>query len=193
MEQLFLILVILCVFVYYYKYYKIATYVKSHVDNKYYLVRRLDDQQIAADILATIRKNITQVAEEAKRRFDKSDNTTYQNYINVLVNRIKNIRIIENINNHEYTSYSVEKGEELVFCLRSRNNIDHLHDINILMYVVLHEIAHIACPEYGHTPLFKQIFTELTKIAIDINIYKKIDFKTYPEEYCGMQITDSVV
>jgi len=81
----------------------------------------------------------------------------------------------------------------LVFCLRSKNNKMKLHDINLMMYVVLHEISHIACPEYGHTDLFKKIFSFLTNVAINIGIYKRIDFKINPSEYCGLTITNSIV
>ena len=63
-----------------------------------------------------------------------------------------------------------------------------------MMYVVLHEISHVACPIYdNHGPLFKEIFAFITNIAIKINIYKKIDFMQNPEEYCGLTITDSIV
>jgi len=195
MEYLFLLILILIVsaFIYVYKYIKMATYIKSQVDDRYYLVRRLDDSQDAADLLAAIRINIMKVCDEAKRRYMNSKNEVFQEYINVLCSRVKNIRITENINNKEYTSYSIEKGEELVFCLRFRSETEQLHDINLLMYVVLHELAHIACPEYGHTPLFTSIFVELTKIAIDIGLYKRIDFKKEPAEYCGMKIHNSIV
>jgi hypothetical protein len=83
----------------------------------------------------------------------------------------------------------------LVFCMRLRQSkkIDKKHDINLMMYVVLHEISHIACPEYGHTQLFKEIFKYITQSAINLGIYSQIDFKSMPTEYCGMTITDSIV
>ena len=71
----------------------------------------------------------------------------------------------------KYTSYSVNKGEELVFCVRSKKT-GKIHDLNLLMYVALHEIAHIACPEQGHTPLFKKIFAFLTEQALKLKLYK---------------------
>jgi len=61
------------------------------------------------------------------------------------------------------------------------------------MYVALHEISHIACPEYNHTTLFKQIFRFICEEAIAYGIYKKIDFDVSPKEYCGMTINDTVV
>ena len=67
-------------------------------------------------------------------------------------------KIYETSLTSNYTSYSINKGEELSFCLRSKST-GKLHDINLLMYVAVHELAHTACPETGHTPLFNKIFT----------------------------------
>jgi hypothetical protein len=61
------------------------------------------------------------------------------------------------------------------------------------MYVALHEISHVACPEVGHTELFKKIFHFITKIAINMGIYKKIDFAKNPVEYCGLTVSESIV
>ena len=65
--------------------------------------------------------------------------------------------------------------------------------MNLVMYVVLHEMAHIACPEYGHTQLFKQIFAFFAETAIKINLYEKINFNENPSEYCGLTVTDSII
>ena len=119
----------------------------------------------------------------------------YKNYIDVLKNKFNNIEISENIYDTNYTSYSGNKGEQIVFCMRSRNSAtkDNIHDINLMMYVVLHEISHIACPEWGHTPLFKEIFSFITKSASDLKLYVPIDFKNTPQEYCGMTINESII
>ena len=61
------------------------------------------------------------------------------------------------------------------------------------MYVTLHEMAHVACPEFGHTPLFKNIFLFFTQVAIDLNLYRKIPFDEDPREYCGLTISDSII
>ena len=62
-----------------------------------------------------------------------------------------------------------------------------------MMYVGIHEMAHIACPEIGHGDLFKKIFKKLTEEAIKIGIYKKIDYSSQPTEYCGMILSSSIV
>jgi predicted metal-dependent hydrolase len=168
------------------------TYIKSDIDNNYYLVRNGNDRQQAANTLAKIKANIIKLSNYLYTNRD--NHKDYIEYINLLHSRVNNIIILESTQDSAYTSYSINKGEQIVFCLRSRKQKDTLHDINLMMYVVLHEISHVACPIYdNHGPLFKKIFYFITNQAIDINIYKKIDFYNNPLEYCGMNITDSIV
>lgn len=168
-----------------------SSYVKSKVDGKYYLVRDLKDKEDVADTLAYIRINIMKLIDHIK----KTKPDKYQNYLQNLEEKFTNVSMSENIYDFYYTSYSVNKGEQLVFCMRQRKDSsnDHRHDINLMMYVALHEISHIACPEYGHTELFKEIFQFITKSAIEIGIYTPIDFQSKPTEYCGMTIQNQIV
>jgi len=96
------------------------------------------------------------------------------------------------IQNQNLTSYSVNKGEELSFCLRSKKT-GELHDINLLTYVGIHEISHIACPEIGHGDLFKKIFRMFALEGVNIGIYKKVDYSEIPIEYCGMILSSSII
>lgn len=96
---------------------------------------------------------------------------------------------METPQDEKYTSYTINKGEKIVFCLRSKL-LDNIHDTNTLMYVVIHEMAHVGCPEYGHTPLFKKIFKFLLQQSIVIGIYKPVDYRINPQNYCGMTINE---
>ncbi len=100
--------------------------------------------------------------------------------------------IYENSPESDLTSYSVNKGEELAFCLKSKKT-GTLHDINLLMYVGMHEMAHIACPEVGHGDLFKKIFRFIALDAINIGLYRKEDYSQNPVEYCGMTLSSTIV
>ena len=64
-------------------------------------------------------------------------------------------------------------------------------DPNTLMYVAIHELAHIATKEIGHTPNFWRNFKFLLTQAKLINVYNPIDYKNEPQEYCGMTIKDN--
>ena len=118
----------------------------------------------------------------------------YRNYIIQLNINLNNERslIYENDPNSKLTSFSVNKGEELAFCLKSKNT-GEIHQLNLVMYVALHEMAHIACPEIGHGDLFKKIFKFLIKIAIDIGIYNLDNYEKNPVEYCGMMLSSNIM
>jgi hypothetical protein len=170
------------------------TYVKATLDGNYYLVRDLSDKLIAANMLAKIKQdifNLVAYLDKNKEKFKE-----YDLYIDRLKNRIKNVNISENTGRGSDTSYSINKGDELVLCLRSKISYQ-FHDLNLIVYVMLHEISHIASPKYeeeynNHGPLFKKIFNFMTTSAIDLGMYNKIDFDKQPMEYCGMHINKSI-
>jgi hypothetical protein len=60
-----------------------------------------------------------------------------------------------------------------------------------MMFVVLHELAHLSTESIGHTDEFWNNFRWILEEAINIGIYVKQDFKTENVEYCGMTITSS--
>ncbi len=101
-------------------------------------------------------------------------------------------KIYETDINSNYTSYSVNKGEELVFCLRCKSSYK-LHDINLLTYVAVHEMAHTACPESGHTELFNRIFKFMLQEAVKLNLYIYEDYSKKPVEYCGMRLYTNIL
>ena len=99
--------------------------------------------------------------------------------------------ISENSGDSVHTSYSVNKGEKLVFCIRDKKEGDPIVKENIMTFVIIHECAHLACDEIGHTFSFWEIMRLLLRISIDNGIYKNIDFNSSPQEYCGINISDN--
>lgn len=187
-----LIILIIVISIFYWYYFKSMTFLQSPLDQNYYMVRDLADNTTAVIMLSTIKLNILKLNDYLVQ--NKSDKyKDYKLYIEQLDGRIKSVSIAESRETSSSTSYSVNKGEELVFCLRSKKEWNKFHNFNTIMYVALHEISHIACPEYGHGPLFKKIFAFITEIAIELNIYTHIDFNKSPEEYCGIYITESII
>jgi len=61
------------------------------------------------------------------------------------------------------------------------------------LYVAVHEIAHIGCPEVGHTKLFFELNKYLLETAEKMSMYELVDYNTKPEEYCGIQIYTNVL
>jgi len=91
----------------------------------------------------------------------------------------------------KYTSYSVNKGEKIVFCLRDKKEGEKLVNENIMTFVSIHELAHLMTKSVGHEPEFWSNFKLLLKISIDNGLYKNIDFNSTPKPYCGINITDT--
>ena len=51
-------------------------------------------------------------------------------------------QLSESLPNTSYTSYSVNKGEKIVFCIESKKT-GKLVDMNTIMFVAIHELAHM--------------------------------------------------
>lgn len=157
------------------------------------MVCKDDKQKESAKLLSNIVNDIIKFKTYLYKTRKDTDCLKYEKYIKQLHNNLNsNTLIYENCPDSKYTSYSVNKGEELAICLKDKETTS-LHDKNLLMYVVLHEIAHIACPEVGHTELFKDIFAFFVRKAIDINLYKYENYDDNPVNYCGMILSSNII
>jgi len=161
--------------------------IKSPIDNESYWVRDKNNKIKAANTLANIKINMKKLINYLQINQNKFPEN--MSYIKDLVSRTKKINIMETPQDDKYTSYTINKGEKIVFCIRSKL-LDNIHDMNTLMYVVIHEMSHVGCPEYGHTALFKKIFKFLLQQSIIIEIYDPIDYRINPQNYCGMTINE---
>jgi predicted metal-dependent hydrolase len=169
-----------------------SSLVKFQIDENTVLVRDTPNKQQSAVLLNEL---INRMYKLKKYVVDnKVKYPEYKEYIDQFNDNFTNSRtkIYETSLSSEYTSYSINKGEELVFCLRSKSTLK-LHDINLLMYVAVHELAHTACPETGHTPLFNKIFIFLLERAMEINLYYYEDYANNPVEYCGMKLYTNIL
>lgn len=201
---LLLALITICIIMYYNIGQRDMIYVKSDIDNASYMVRNQKDKKLAANFLAKLRGNIYAIVDYTTKKIENPQIAElpkykeFRPYIIQLKEKIKDVIVRESAANSVYTSYTVNKGEQIIFCIRSKSitnllKSNDIHDFNLVMYVMLHEISHVACPEYDHTPLFKRIFRFLCEEAIEMGIYKKIDFASSPQEYCGMGINESII
>jgi predicted metal-dependent hydrolase len=180
---IFVMIVVLIMYVQ--NYYNEVEYVVSKVDGRSYLVRKLDDSQQAADLLATLNKDLMRVIQHVMAKYPNRED------IRRLYNNYNPNAISEGSIESGYTSYSVNKGEKIILCIRQKDN--SFVGKNILLYVAIHELAHLMTEEVGHTPGFWDNFKSLLNDAMDIGVYTKVDFNNSPKDYCGIKITTSVV
>ena len=160
-------------------------YVISNVDNKKYLVRNVEDKQNAADLIGSICNRLNKLLNYFQIH------NGHEERVKRLVHKFNSNSICESTENNKYTSYSINKGEKIVLCLRTKDGTNTLIDINTLMFVVLHEIAHVMTISIGHTPEFWSNFKFILKTSVNIDIYNKIDYSKDPQPYCGIKVTDS--
>ena len=161
-------------------------------DNNKYLVYNDNKKNESALLLSDVIINMFKLKDYLYNNIDKY--SEYKEYIKQLNRNLNKDRslIYENDPNSELTSFSVNKGEEIAFCLKSKRT-GNIHQLNLIMYVALHEMAHIACPEVGHGLLFQKIFKFLIEVAIEIGLYKLDNYDSNPVEYCGMMLTSNIL
>lgn len=161
--------------------------VKSRIDGQMYRVRDMPDKQEAADLLARVRMKMKKMYLHCQEKFpDKPQ-------VKRLLQRFeaKPERLLESTPDAEHTSYSVNKGEAVHLCLRQRQGADEsLVNENVMVFVALHEMAHMITDSIGHEPEFWNNFGWLLKEAEQIGVYQYQDFKAHPVRYCGTKITD---
>ena len=88
-------------------------------------------------------------------------------------------------------AYTVNKGDQLRICVRDEKSDNLFEDENTMVFVMLHELAHLMSKSYGHNLEFKKNFSYIAKIAVEIGVYKYEDFNKNPQTYCGTDITNS--
>lgn len=180
-----IVMIILMIYIYIENKTNDVGYEISSFDNRNYLVRNLDDKKDAADLLAKIRKNMEDLIIYLRETYPNND------AVDRLNKKFNPNSLSETGKGSKYTSYSVNKGEKIVLCLRARDNTEKLEDENTLMFVALHEIAHIMTKSVGHKKEFWKNFKFLLNNAIQQKIYRHENYNDNPKRYCGIMITDT--
>lgn len=103
-----------------------------------------------------------------------------------------NIHEISPRNSSGATSFT-ENKTKLVLCLRkkhpNRHGLHELHDNDLIMFVVLHELAHMMNDKWGHPNIFWSLFKFMLLNSVECGVYKPTNYRYYPVNYCGLNIT----
>lgn len=188
-EYTIIFIIVVATAFYIQKKYNEVSYVKSNVDDNKYIVQNKKDKQKAANILGRLNKKIKTLIAHLNENHAEKDG------VSRLANNYNENTISEGTEESNYTSYSVNKGEKIVFCLRQRDdkNEDDFVDENVLMYVATHELGHLMTKEIGHTKTFWDNFKFLLEEAEKIGLYKKVDYSKNSVRYCGLNIKHSII
>jgi hypothetical protein len=158
----------------------------STIDGNKYCVREREKTQLAADLLAETTKKCKELVDYVGNKFPDMEN------VKRLVDGFNPQKVMETLPTSEYTAYSENKGEKVAFCLnRTKENNNDLIDKNTLLFVAIHELAHIMTKSIGHKSEFWENFKFLLENAKESGIHNPVDYKKKPTEYCGMKIRDS--
>ena len=156
-------------------------YVVSPLDNRKYLVRKEKNSIDAANKLAELNAIIQKI-------IDGCQNTKQEN-VHLLKENYNPDTLSETIPGSKYTSYSVNKGEKIAICLRHSDK--SFMDMNTIVFVTIHELAHVMTISTGHTKEFWDNMRFILEQGERIGIYRPVDYKKFNEEYCGMTINST--
>lgn len=105
----------------------------------------------------------------------------------------KNLREVNPNNDHNSTSYTINKGKEYGICIRNKSEPEKFIPTNTIMYVNIHELAHLASESYGHNDEFKRNFKLLLDNANLLGLYSPENYGKKPVNYCGISINENIL
>jgi len=118
-----------------------------------------------------------------------NSSTSYYSHNHPILNKVRenfskiNVKFAE-IPLREGDSAYTENKEVITLCLKDPTNGGKYYDMNTIMYVALHELAHVICESSGHGEEFKKKFSMLLRQAAKLGIYNpRIGI---PATYCGL-------
>jgi hypothetical protein len=157
----------------------------SGVDGNKYCVRNRLKLKEAADLLATVTAKAHKFVKDIGTKHPSDER------VKRLVKGFDPKKVQETLPTSELTAFSENKGEKLAFCLARTKHSEHLIDENTLIFVYIHELAHIATKSIGHKKEFWDNFKFLLEEAKETGFYSPVDYKKDNQTYCGMTITDN--
>lgn len=181
--------------------YRESMYVESDLDKIPYLIRSAQNKsrdylKTSANTLAEINKRVNKLLIHLEKNYINDGSKNY--FIKKLIENYHPNILSEAAIDNRYTTFTIDK-KEMHICLRTRDENEKLYNIDLLMYVILHELSHLCNynenenPIIGHGVEFKEIFKFLVIESIKLGIYKYKDYSQNPEPYCGIMLSSSIL
>jgi len=160
-------------------------------DGYEYDMQNLPDKENAVKLMSDIRGSLVKLYEHYKNTPGMDQDPPVGRFLA----RFSPDVFIENEMSSPDTSYSENKGQKIVVCLRDKTKPPKypLVEKNTIMFVMLHEMAHLMTETIGHTQEFWSNFKRILGDAVQIGIYHPVNYAHQPTPYCGMMITDSPI
>lgn len=164
------------------KHFDNMTYVKARLNNISYRVRKLEDKEEAVELLAEIHEDLKKVCKLLEQEHPDDERVIR------LKKRFQNTTLCESDGYGNQTSYSINKGEKIVLCMRAKDASNKIVKKNLLLFVALHELSHITTKSLNHTDEFWDNFKFVLENCQKHGLYKCINFKRNPQSYCGITV-----
>ena len=158
-------------------------YVVAQYDNNKYKVQKYPNQQEAANTLAKINEKVNKLIIHLEQKHPDDER------VKRLISRLDMNNLEEAKHEKNSTSYTINKGELISLCMREKNPNKKIHKVNHLMFVIIHELAHIMSISEGHTKEFMSNFKFLLRESNDCGSYFPVNYEDSPFQYCGMEVT----
>ncbi len=153
---------------------------RSKINGKDYMVKRAPDSQLMADRLATLEHQLQRLLDGAAQHMPDDP-------------RISAIRrrwdgTLSEVEAADEVAFSVDKTS-IHLCLR--NSRGAIEDLNTSMFVLLHELAHVATADYGHSTEFWANMRFLLELAEALGVYRYENYDATAQTFCGHPLGSS--
>ena len=160
-------------------------YYNGHINNaKIFDTDNDISDQKTADMICRLNSSINKLIVYLKHKYPND------NRVRTLIREYDDDDIQES-----NTTYIVNKGDKIHVKIR---HIDgKLYSYNLLIFVIIHELAHMISPNYivgkYHDSQFYEYNRWLLNKAIECKIYKYHDYKLFPIMYNNILINKNII
>ncbi len=150
------------------------------------------DEMILADL--PNKKKSKQILKQIENKLHTLINYCIKNHstnstVLALKQNFQKMTMQETSKHDSGTSYTIDK-KNMHLCLRDKQTGKH-HQFNVLLFVSIHELAHVMSVSFGHNTEFNKNFKFLLQQAVNCGIYKPEDYAKNPKHFCGIIVHNS--
>ena len=149
--------------------------IKANDGNIYTVRKGEENQEEAANILAKVIMTSNTIVKYMCGNKLPTSEIAYR-----LQYRWKNCKVREISSKEDTAAYVVNKGDEMRLCIRKTDG--SFQGFNRIMFVVLHELAHMMSISYGHGSEFQDNFDAIIHVASSIGLYTPENFTTTTQD-----------
>ena len=182
-EEIFFIIIVFSLIIYMLRP-NHTVYIAATNGNKYKVqfTSNEDMQQEKVKILCELDSRIRKFL-----KFCKENELPNQIISERLCHKMEKIEIREIPENEKGAGYTINKGH-IYLCLYDEEK-GELNNIEDIMFVLMHELGHIASVSFGHGEEFKKNFDFIVKLCAKLKLWNTKDYSKESVTICGIEVT----